>query len=129
VLVLLLQVACLAAMPAADGGRLPWPAPSLPPWPAGCALAGTALIALATNGAAMRAVQLAGRAAVGLLAAELLFRRPRRRLDGVNGGVMGAMGETATTGRCSPPPRSGADRQRASWAGVSPPSRSPSVSR
>jgi cobalamin synthase len=31
------------------------------------------------------------------LAAELLFRRARPRLAGVNGDVMGAMGEIATT--------------------------------
>lgn len=128
VLVLLLQVACLAALPAADGGWLPlWVAvvtarlamartglPGVPVaegsslgrtvagtvsllWLTGCALAVAALIALATSGQPLRAAQLAGSAAVGLLAAELLFRRARRRLGGVNGDVMGAMGEIATT--------------------------------
>jgi adenosylcobinamide-GDP ribazoletransferase len=101
VLVLLLQVASLAALPAADGGWLPlWVAvvtarlamartglPGVPvaegsslgrtvagtvslPWLTGCALAAAALIALATGGEPLRAAQLAGCAAAGLLAAE-----------------------------------------------------------
>ncbi|MCW2683159.1 MAG: cobalamin-5-phosphate synthase CobS [Blastococcus sp.] len=40
---------------------------------------------------------IAGSAVGGLLAAEVLYRRSRRRLGGVTGDVMGAMGEVATT--------------------------------
>ena len=128
VLVLLLQVACLAALLTVDGGWLAlWVAvvtarlamartglPGVPvaegsalgrtvagtvslPWIAGWALVVAALIALATGGNLVRSAQLAGSAAAGLLAAETLLRRARRRLGGVNGDVMGAMGEAATT--------------------------------
>ena len=41
-------------------------------------------------------VRLLAASAVGLLAAELLHSRARTRLGGVNGDVMGAMGETTT---------------------------------
>lgn len=128
VLVLLLQVACLAAFLAGDGGWLPlWAAvvtarlamartglPGVPVaegsslgravactvsrrWLLGCALALIALIVLTGGGDLLRAGSLAVAAAAGLVASELLFRRARRRLGGVNGDVMGAMGETATT--------------------------------
>jgi adenosylcobinamide-GDP ribazoletransferase len=40
--------------------------------------------------------RLLGSATAGLLAAEVVLRRARRRLGGVSGDVMGAMGETAT---------------------------------
>ena len=73
-------------------------------------LAGTAVVlAVLAAGAAYLAAdapvsEAAGRAlsgvaavAVGLFASEELFRRARGRLGGVNGDVMGAMGEVATT--------------------------------
>ncbi|HEV7726211.1 MAG TPA: adenosylcobinamide-GDP ribazoletransferase [Modestobacter sp.] len=41
--------------------------------------------------------QLLGAAALGWAAAEALYRRARARLGGVNGDVMGAMGEVTTT--------------------------------
>ncbi|MDP9390757.1 MAG: adenosylcobinamide-GDP ribazoletransferase, partial [Actinomycetota bacterium] len=89
----------LPGVPVAEGsalGRTVAGTVSLP-WLAGCGLAMAALIALATGGDPVRTAQLAGCAAAGLLAAEILFRRARRRLGGVNGDVMGAMGEVATT--------------------------------
>jgi adenosylcobinamide-GDP ribazoletransferase len=127
VLTLLLQVACLATLLTVDRGWLAlWTAvvvarlamartglPGVPTaegsslgrlvagtvsaaWLTGCAvvLAGLVIAAAATPALAGR---LLGSAAVGLLAAELLHRRARSRLGGVNGDVMGAMGETATT--------------------------------
>jgi adenosylcobinamide-GDP ribazoletransferase len=66
-------------------------------WLAGCLLAGAGLLLLATAGDLVRTGQLAGSAVAGLLAAEVLFRRARRRLGGLTGDVMGAMGETAMT--------------------------------
>ena len=60
-------------------------------------LAGAGLLLLATAGDLVRTGQLAGSAVAGLLAAEVLFRRARRRLGGVTGDVMGAMGESAMT--------------------------------
>ncbi len=88
----------LPGVPVAEGsalGRTVAGTVSLP-WLAGCGLAMAALIALATGGDPVRTAQLAGCAAAGLLAAELVFRRARTRLGGVTGDVMGAMGETAT---------------------------------
>jgi cobalamin synthase len=67
------------------------------PWLAACLLAGAGLLLLATAGDLVRTGQLAGSAVAGLLAAEVLFRRARRRLGGVTGDVMGAMGESAMT--------------------------------
>ena len=49
----------------------------------------------ATGADPARAAGVLGSAAAGVLAAELVFRRARRRLGGVNGDVMGAMGEVA----------------------------------
>ena len=66
-------------------------------WLVGCLLGLTGLQLAVTAGDLARAGQLAGCAAAGLLAAELVFRRARRRLGGVTGDVMGAMGEIATT--------------------------------
>jgi adenosylcobinamide-GDP ribazoletransferase len=127
VLTLLLQVACLAALLPADGWVALWTAvvtarlamarTGLPavqfaegsslgltvartvsvPWLVGWLIALAGLLLLATSGDLTRAGQLAGCAAAGLLAAELLLRRARRRLGGVTGDVMGAMGETAMT--------------------------------
>jgi adenosylcobinamide-GDP ribazoletransferase len=48
------------------------------------------------NGAA-RALELLAAVVLGWLAAEALHRRARTRLGGVNGDVMGAMGEVTTT--------------------------------
>ncbi|SDF61553.1 cobalamin-5'-phosphate synthase [Blastococcus aurantiacus] len=66
-------------------------------------LAGAALLTLVVSGLAATAVRGPGQAAVlvgaiatGLLAAEVLHRRARRRLGGTSGDVMGAMGEVAT---------------------------------
>jgi adenosylcobinamide-GDP ribazoletransferase len=66
-------------------------------WFAGSTLVLLALLVLATAGDLATAARLAGSAVVGLLVAELLYRRALRRLGGVTGDVMGAMGETATT--------------------------------
>jgi adenosylcobinamide-GDP ribazoletransferase len=57
------------------------------------AAAGAAWLA----GAPADALRLLAAAVAGLLAAELLHRRATARLGGVNGDVMGAMGEVATT--------------------------------
>jgi adenosylcobinamide-GDP ribazoletransferase len=68
-------------------------------------LAGSALVALAatvgaalaiTSGDAVRAGQLAVAIGLGWAAAEGLRRRASARLGGVNGDVMGALGETTT---------------------------------
>jgi adenosylcobinamide-GDP ribazoletransferase len=67
------------------------------PWLAGCGLALVVLVAVAGQGDRVLTAALLGSAVAGLLAAELLLRRARRRLGGVTGDVMGAMGETATT--------------------------------
>jgi adenosylcobinamide-GDP ribazoletransferase len=69
------------------------------PWLAGCVgvtvvLAGGAAWVVTGPGAAWR---LVAAAAAGLLAAELLRIRATARLGGVNGDVMGAMGEVAAT--------------------------------
>ncbi|MGY1739279.1 MULTISPECIES: adenosylcobinamide-GDP ribazoletransferase [unclassified Blastococcus] len=69
------------------------------PWLTGCAAAAAALAGGAAwlvggPGAAWR---LLVAAAAGLLAAEVLRRRAGARLGGVNGDVMGAMGETTAT--------------------------------
>jgi cobalamin 5'-phosphate synthase/cobalamin synthase len=88
----------LAGVPFAEGsslGRTVARTVSLP-WLAGWLLALVGLLLLATAGDLIRAGQLVGCAAAGLLAAEALFRRARRRLGGVTGDVMGAMGEVAT---------------------------------
>ena len=88
----------LAGVPFAEGsslGRTVARTVSLP-WLAGWLLALVGLLLLATAGDLTRAGQLVGCAAAGLLAAEALFRRARRRLGGVTGDVMGAMGEVAT---------------------------------
>ena len=127
VLTLLLQVACLATLLTVDKGWLAlWTAvvvarlamartglPGVPTaegsslgrlvagtvsvaWLAGCAVVLAGLVIAAADDPTL-AGRLLGSAAVGLLAAELLHRRARSRLGGVNGDVMGAMGETATT--------------------------------
>jgi cobalamin synthase len=67
------------------------------PWLAVCALVLAGLVAVGATGDLPLAGRLAGSAVVGLLAAELLYRRARARLGGVTGDVMGAMGEVATT--------------------------------
>lgn len=67
------------------------------PWLAGWAAVLLGLVAVATTGHVDPAVRLAVSALAGLLAAEVLHRRVRRRLGGVTGDVMGAMGESATT--------------------------------
>jgi cobalamin 5'-phosphate synthase/cobalamin synthase len=125
VLTLLLQTACLAALLETPGGwpafwfavavaRLAMARTGLPGVPMadgsslGALVQGTVsarwfagwwfvlglLIAIGTGELALR---IAGSALVGLLAAELLYRRARARLGGVTGDVMGAMSETATT--------------------------------
>jgi adenosylcobinamide-GDP ribazoletransferase len=66
------------------------------PWLVACGLVLVALVAAGTGGDPAPAGRLVSAAAVGLLAAELLYRRARARLGGVTGDVMGAMGETAT---------------------------------
>jgi adenosylcobinamide-GDP ribazoletransferase len=67
------------------------------------AVLGTAVLGAAVLGAAGPAdlglsggVRLLAAAALGGLAAEMLYRRAGSRLGGVNGDVMGAMGEVAT---------------------------------
>jgi cobalamin 5'-phosphate synthase/cobalamin synthase len=67
------------------------------PWLTGWALVLGGLVAAGAGGDLRRSALLAGSAVVGLLAAEILYRRARRRLGGVTGDVMGAMGEVATT--------------------------------
>jgi adenosylcobinamide-GDP ribazoletransferase len=67
------------------------------PWLVGCWLGLAALVVVGTNGDLALSARLAGSAAAGLLAGELLHRRARTRLGGVTGDVMGAMGEIATT--------------------------------
>jgi len=125
VLTLLLQVACLAQLLTSDGGWLALPAATvaarvamartgLPGTPIaegsslGQAVAGTvsrawlAGSAVGTVAAVTGAGLLAGSAwsavavVPGWLAAEALHRRARARLGGVNGDVMGAMGEVTT---------------------------------
>ena len=118
-LTVLLQVACAAALLAADGG---WTALWAAPLVARLAMARTGLsgVPMAAGSALGRSVAgtvsarwLAGwvfvsaalltvvdhalvpAAVAGLVAAELLLRRARARLGGVTGDVMGAMGETA----------------------------------
>jgi adenosylcobinamide-GDP ribazoletransferase len=63
-------------------------------WWLGCAL--VLVAALVGAGHLRWGTELAGAAALGLLVAELVHRRARTRLGGVNGDVMGAMGEIAT---------------------------------
>jgi adenosylcobinamide-GDP ribazoletransferase len=66
-------------------------------WLAGTVLVVVAAVAaaglLAGHGGGVRALQLVAAVAVGLLASEQLHDRARTRLGGVNGDVMGAMGE------------------------------------
>jgi len=121
VLTLLLQVACLAPLLAADGGWAVLPAATVAARVAmartglagtaiaagsslGQAVAGTvsrrwlataALLTLAV--AAVADVRLAVAVVVGWGAAELLRRRASARLGGVNGDVMGALGEVTAT--------------------------------
>jgi cobalamin 5'-phosphate synthase/cobalamin synthase len=66
-------------------------------------LAGAAVLTLVVAGLTATAVRgpeqaavLVGAVAAGVLAAEVLHRRARRRLGGTTGDVMGAMGEVAT---------------------------------
>ena len=59
-------------------------------------LAAATVTALLTGHGWARAVELAAAVLLGLLAAEELLRRAQRRLGGVNGDVMGAMGEVTT---------------------------------
>jgi adenosylcobinamide-GDP ribazoletransferase len=132
VLALLLQVACLAQLLAADGGwvalptaavaaRLGMARTGLPGTPIaagsslGAAVAGTvsrrwlagaALLTLAVAatagllvgpGGPEQALGLVAAVLAGLGAAEALHARARTRLGGVNGDVMGAMGEVTAT--------------------------------
>jgi adenosylcobinamide-GDP ribazoletransferase len=60
------------------------------------AVALAALVVAATGADPVHTVRLLGPAVVGLLAAELVLHRARRRLGGVNGDVMGALAEVAT---------------------------------
>ena len=62
----------------------------------GWAVALVALVVLATGAHLPDAARLLGPALAGLLAAEFLLRRSRRRLGGVNGDVMGALAEVTT---------------------------------
>ena len=131
VLVLLLQVSCLAYLLTATAGWLALPtavvaarvamaATGLARVPIaegsslGQAVAGTvsrrwvtgsvvltalavAAAPLATGGQPMTGLHLLAAVALGWLAAAELLRRARARLGGVNGDVMGAMGEVTTT--------------------------------
>lgn len=67
------------------------------PWLAGWIVVLGGLGVAATGGELLAAGVLAGGAVAGVIAAEILHRRARRRLGGVTGDVMGAMGEVATT--------------------------------
>lgn len=132
VLVLLLQVACLARLLTTDAGWLALPAATVAARVAmaGTGLAGTAIAAgsslgqavagtvskmwlagsvVLTAAAALAAPLAAGRdladgarllaaVALGWLVAADLFRRARARLGGVNGDVMGALGEVTAAG-------------------------------
>jgi adenosylcobinamide-GDP ribazoletransferase len=64
-------------------------------WWSGWLLVSAALVLAAAGGDWRLAGQLAGSAAAGLVAAELLLRRAGARLGGVTGDVMGAVSETA----------------------------------
>ncbi|WP_324275837.1 adenosylcobinamide-GDP ribazoletransferase [Blastococcus brunescens] len=64
-------------------------------WFGGWIVVVLALVATATAPDLGPAARLAVSALGGLLAAELLYRRARRRIGGVTGDVMGAMGEVA----------------------------------
>jgi adenosylcobinamide-GDP ribazoletransferase len=129
VLVLLLQVACLAVLLPRDGGWLALPVAAvaarlamartgLPGTPlaegstlgaavAGTVsrrwLAGTVLVLVVLTGVVLVLTgsdvgpALGAGTAVGWLAAEALRRRATARLGGVNGDVMGAMGEVTTS--------------------------------
>jgi adenosylcobinamide-GDP ribazoletransferase len=66
-------------------------------WLTGWVLVLAGLVVLGSGGDLPLAGRLAAASAAGLLAAEVLYRRARRRLGGVTGDVMGAMGEVATT--------------------------------
>jgi adenosylcobinamide-GDP ribazoletransferase len=55
-----------------------------------------ALVVAATGADPLRSAGLLGAALAGLLVSELVVHRSRRRLGGVNGDVMGAVGELAT---------------------------------
>lgn len=67
-------------------------------WLAGCALValGCVVGTAAWLGDLSLAARLVGAAVLGLAAGELLHRRARTRLGGVNGDVMGASGEVTT---------------------------------
>ena len=125
VLVLLLQVACLATLLPSDAGWLGLVAAGLVSRLAlgrtglpgvtvaeGSSLgrsvagsvsrrwlagAGTVSAALLVVGTTHLGVPFVAAGVAGLLAAELLYRRARARLGGVTGDVMGAMVEVATT--------------------------------
>jgi adenosylcobinamide-GDP ribazoletransferase len=66
------------------------------PWLAGWGVATGVLLGAATGGDVGLALRLLAGAGLGLLAAELVLRRARRRIGGVTGDVMGAMAEVAT---------------------------------
>jgi adenosylcobinamide-GDP ribazoletransferase len=71
-----------------------------PRWLTGTAViaaAGTAAAAVGSGHDLARGLGLVGGAALGWLAAEALLTRARRRLGGVSGDVMGAMGEVTAT--------------------------------
>ncbi|TQN37757.1 cobalamin-5'-phosphate synthase [Blastococcus colisei] len=67
------------------------------PWFVGWIVVVLGLLVAGTAADLELTARLAISALAGLLTAELLYRRARRRLGGVTGDVMGAMGETATT--------------------------------